>query len=78
MNAKIASGVDRARSLEIFAAVIDAGSFSAAGRLLDLTPSAVSRTIDRALLQTLAQWPRLGCWIGRIGCDERFQGAALH
>jgi hypothetical protein len=33
---------------------------------------------ELALLQTLAQWPRLGCWIGRIGCDERFQGAALH
>ncbi|MEQ1939483.1 DUF4396 domain-containing protein [Mesorhizobium sp. CN5-321] len=32
----------------------------------------------RALLQTLAHSPRLGCWIGRIGCDERFQGAALH
>ena len=36
------------------------------------------KVVDRALLQTLAQWPRLGCWIGRIGCDERFQGAALH
>ncbi|MBY8826600.1 LysR substrate-binding domain-containing protein [Hephaestia mangrovi] len=47
MNAKIASGADRARALETFAAVIDTGSFSAAGRLLDLTPSAVSRTIDR-------------------------------
>lgn len=47
MGAKIARGADRARSLEIFVAVIDAGSFSAAGRLLDLTPSAVSRTIDR-------------------------------
>ncbi|WP_420825226.1 LysR family transcriptional regulator [Sphingobium lignivorans] len=38
---------DRARSLEVFAAVIEHGSFSAAGRVLDLTPSAVSRTIDR-------------------------------
>lgn len=47
MNAKIAIGADRARALEIFATVIDAGSFSAAGRLLGLTPSAVSRTIDR-------------------------------
>lgn len=47
MNAKIAIGADRARALEIFETVIDAGSFSAAGRLLDLTPSAVSRTIDR-------------------------------
>lgn len=47
MDAKIVADSDRARSLEIFAAVIDAGSFSAAGRLLGLTPSAVSRTIDR-------------------------------
>lgn len=47
MNAKIAIGADRARALEIFETVIDAGSFSAAGRLLGLTPSAVSRTIDR-------------------------------
>lgn len=47
MDAKIASGADRARGLEVFAAVIDRGSFSAAGRALGLTPSAVSRTIDR-------------------------------
>lgn len=47
MQAKTALGADRARSLEIFAAVADAGSFSAAGRRLDLTPSGVSRTIDR-------------------------------
>lgn len=40
-------GEDRARSLEIFAAVVAEGSFSAAGRLLGLTPSAVSRAIDR-------------------------------
>lgn len=38
---------DRARSLQIFATVVAAGSFSAAGRLLDLTPSAVSRAVDR-------------------------------
>jgi len=38
---------DRARALEIFAAVVAEGSFSAAGRILGLTPSAVSRTIDR-------------------------------
>lgn len=38
---------DRARSLEIFVAVVAEGSFSAAGRLLALTPSAVSRAIDR-------------------------------
>lgn len=46
MNAKMDGG-DRARSLEIFAAVAAHGSFSAAGRLLGLTPSAVSRTVDR-------------------------------
>jgi DNA-binding transcriptional LysR family regulator len=40
-------GEDRARSLEIFATVVAQGSFSAAGRLLGLTPSAVSRAIDR-------------------------------
>lgn len=47
MNAKIDEGGDRARAMEIFVAVVDKGSFSAAGRLLGLTPSAVSRTIDR-------------------------------
>lgn len=47
MDAKLESGADRARSLEIFAAVAAQGSFSAAGRLLGLTPSAVSRTVDR-------------------------------
>lgn len=47
MNAKIPARADRARELEIFAAVVAAGSFSAAGRTLHLTPSAVSRTIDR-------------------------------
>lgn len=41
------SGADRARSLEVFAAVAAQGSFSAAGRALGLTPSAVSRTVDR-------------------------------
>lgn len=39
--------VDRARELEVFRAVADGGSFSAAGRGLALTPSAVSRTLDR-------------------------------
>jgi DNA-binding transcriptional LysR family regulator len=43
----IAGGLDRARELEVFAAVAADGSFSAAGRKLSLTPSAVSRTIDR-------------------------------
>lgn len=38
---------DRARELELFRAVIDGGSFSAAARALELTPSAVSRTLDR-------------------------------
>jgi DNA-binding transcriptional LysR family regulator len=41
------NGADRAREMEVFAAVADAGSLSAAGRGLGLTPSAVSRTIDR-------------------------------
>lgn len=41
------SGADRARSLEVFAVVAAQGSFSAAGRVLGLTPSAVSRTVDR-------------------------------
>ena len=40
-------GTDRARELEVFAAIVRHGSFSAAGRALGLTPSAVSRTIDR-------------------------------
>lgn len=40
-------GANRARELEVFAATIEGGSFSAAGRKLGLTPSAVSRTIDR-------------------------------
>lgn len=49
MNAKIqaGAGTDRAREMEVFAVVADAGSLSAAGRTLGLTPSAVSRTIDR-------------------------------
>ncbi|MDB5421461.1 MAG: transcriptional regulator, LysR family [Brevundimonas sp.] len=38
---------DRARELEVFAAAVEGGSFSAAGRTLGLTPSAISRTIDR-------------------------------
>jgi len=47
LNAKAVHGADRARSLALFAAVIEQGSFSGAGRLFGLTPSAVSRTIDR-------------------------------
>jgi DNA-binding transcriptional LysR family regulator len=46
MDAK-AAGADRARSLALFTAVVDQGSFSAAGRVLDLSPSAVARGIDR-------------------------------
>ena len=38
---------DRARELEVFRAVADGGSFSAGGPRLGLTPSAVSRTLDR-------------------------------
>ncbi|CCD92061.1 putative transcriptional regulatory protein, LysR family [Bradyrhizobium sp. ORS 375] len=41
------ASADRARDLEVFCAVADSGSFSAAGRGLGLTPSAVSRTLDR-------------------------------
>src|SRR5690348_5955525 len=41
------ASADRARDLEVFCAVADSGSFSAAGRSLGLTPSAVSRTLDR-------------------------------
>lgn len=47
MDAKIAGHTDRARSLELFAAVVAEGSFSAAGRLLGLSPSAVSRAVER-------------------------------
>ncbi|MCW6509194.1 LysR family transcriptional regulator [Lichenifustis flavocetrariae] len=47
MQAKAQVDSDRARALEVFRAVIEAGSFSGAARALDLTPSAVSRTVDR-------------------------------
>lgn len=47
MDAKMPAATDRARELEVFAAVAATGSFSAAGRRLGLTPSAVSRTVDR-------------------------------
>lgn len=48
MNAKMQpGGADRAREMAVFSAVAASGSFSAAGRDLDLTPSAVSRTVDR-------------------------------
>lgn len=47
LNAKIALSADRAREMAIFASVVDAGSFSSAGRSLELSASAVSRAIDR-------------------------------
>ncbi|NBD08482.1 MULTISPECIES: LysR family transcriptional regulator [Corallococcus] len=48
MNAKMQpGGADRAREMAVFSAVAATGSFSAAGRELHLSPSAVSRTIDR-------------------------------
>lgn len=47
MDAKLVGGADRARSLGLFATVVEQGSFSAAARVLDLSPSAVSRAIDR-------------------------------
>ncbi|MCI4591948.1 LysR family transcriptional regulator [Sphingobium sp. BYY-5] len=47
MDAKIPLHADRARALEIFTSVAAEGSFSAAGRQFGLTPSAVSRTVDR-------------------------------
>jgi DNA-binding transcriptional LysR family regulator len=39
--------IDRSGEMEVFATVIARGSFSAAARALDLTPSAVSRVITR-------------------------------
>ncbi|WP_294203478.1 LysR family transcriptional regulator, partial [uncultured Sphingomonas sp.] len=47
MDAKLAGQEDRARSLALFASVVEAGSFSAAGRTQGLTPSAVARAVDR-------------------------------
>ncbi|ABI78091.1 transcriptional regulator, LysR family [Hyphomonas neptunium ATCC 15444] len=47
MDAKTGSASDRARALEVFAAIASEGSFSAAGRRLDLSASAISRTVDR-------------------------------
>lgn len=43
----LSGGADRARALALFAAVVEHGSFSGAGRQLDLSPSAVSRAVDR-------------------------------
>ncbi|WP_419899239.1 LysR substrate-binding domain-containing protein [Roseomonas sp. USHLN139] len=47
MDAKLEARTDRARDLALFALVAEQGSFSAAGRALGLSPSAVSRGIDR-------------------------------
>lgn len=47
MNAKMSFGADRAHALAMFAAIVEQGSFSAAARQLGLSPSAVSRTVDR-------------------------------
>jgi DNA-binding transcriptional LysR family regulator len=47
VSAKLDNGTDRARALALFATVVEQGSFSAAGRALDMSPSAVSRAIDR-------------------------------
>lgn len=47
MDAKLNGGTDRARALALFATVIEQGSFSGAGRVLDMSPSAVARAVDR-------------------------------
>lgn len=47
MNAGNDVYTDRSRELAVFTAIIDHGSFSNAGRVLKLSPSAISRTIDR-------------------------------
>lgn len=47
LYAKLMLGADRAREMALFTQVIEHGSFSAAGRVLDLSPSAVARAIDR-------------------------------
>ena len=47
LDAQINPKSDRAREMELFAVVVRAGSFSGAARHLGLTPSAISRAIDR-------------------------------
>ncbi len=47
MEAKLKGGADRARALSLFTTIVEQGSFSAAGRVLDMSPSAVSRAVDR-------------------------------
>lgn len=39
--------MERSGEMEVFARVVEKGSFSAAARSLDLTPSAVSKLIGR-------------------------------
>lgn len=46
-EARLSGSDDRAHALSLFIAVVEQGSFSGAGRLLGLSPSAVSRAIDR-------------------------------
>ncbi|WP_343612518.1 LysR family transcriptional regulator [Novosphingobium sp.] len=46
-EARLTGSDDRAHALGLFTAVVEEGSFSGAGRLLGLSPSAVSRAIDR-------------------------------
>lgn len=47
MNSNLRGGADRARALSLFTAIVEHGSFSAAGRVLGMSPSAVSRAVDR-------------------------------
>jgi DNA-binding transcriptional LysR family regulator len=47
LGAKMSVSPDRMSDLEVFSAVLEAGSFSGAGRRLELAPSSVGRIIDR-------------------------------
>ena len=47
LDAKMSFSSDRMTDLEVFSAVMDAGSFSAAGRRLELASSSVGRIVDR-------------------------------
>ena len=55
MNAKIEGSGDRARAMEVFAATVAEGSFSAAGRCLGRTTNAVSRTSDTQTTEPLCR-----------------------
>ena len=52
------------------------------GRAAVIVPDGVlfgsSKAHKGALLQTLMRLPRLGPWIGKVGCDGRFQRAAFY